>query len=73
MTKQIQDLPVDPSKVDEDAIDFFENGAADIEANAVLVLAQLDPLELVDGQPRWTNEQRDLILNASTLVSDWEN
>lgn len=71
MPLHIDDLPVLDSDAEQDASDFAND--LDIEecVNVMLVLGQLDATEVVNGEPRWTDEQRELIAKASAKVQAW--
>ena len=68
---KIDDLPTGPEDMEQDAENFF----VDVESmtNAILVLGQLDPIEVVENQPRWTPEQQKIIVNAQETLKSWDD
>lgn len=67
----LEDLPVDPEEVCEEAGNFFYNDE-EKSGNAFLILAQLDPMTLgEDGAPLYTAAQQTLIVEASAQVAAW--
>lgn len=66
------DLPIEASDMELSAEDFFE---VDIDTlvQSLVILGQLDPLEIVDGQPRWTEAQIVLIGRAGQRLSEWQD
>lgn len=68
---QIQDLATDPDVVVADTSNFFSESSEETDVNILLILGQLDPTEIVDGQPRWTKEQIEVIGEARGLVANW--
>lgn len=82
---KIEDLPTDESQLETDSEIFFEDAEASI--GAVMVLAQLDPTEVItraknaeDDSPgvvvreaRWTEDQQALILKAQEMFDTWAN
>lgn len=70
---ELSDLPVHEDDALQDTRDFvdalFSSGN---EASIVLILGQLDPLEMKDGQPRWTAEQITAIEEARDQLKSWE-
>lgn len=81
---KLEDLPTDADQLGTDAEIFFESG--DDQVNAIVILAQLDPTEVVtvtkeDGddspglvrrEARWTEDQQKLILTAQEMFGTWE-
>lgn len=65
-------LPTDLKQMEEEAVQLLaEDGT---QVNAVLILAQQDPIALgADGQPKYTEDQRRLIIGAFDTVQDWKS
>lgn len=68
------DLPTDPDQVEASASDFVDNELDYVAAavDAVLILGQLDPLEIRDFLPRWTESQREIIVKANDQLREWQ-
>ena len=66
------DLPIEASDMEQSAEAFFE---VDIDTlvQSLVVLGQLDPLEIVEGQPRWTEPQIVLIGRANQVLGEWQD
>lgn len=72
---QLGDLAASEETIRDSATAWAESvldSADDAAENIVLILAQLDPMEKVDGQPRWSGEQILEIEKARTFLSEWE-
>lgn len=72
---QIIDLAASEDTIRDSATGWFESIADstdDSAENIVLILAQLDPMELVDGQPRWSGAQIMEIEKAKAFLAEWE-
>lgn len=41
-------------------------------ANVALIVGQLDALEVVDGKPRWTEDQRLIIVKTNQALREWK-
>lgn len=65
------DLPTDPTDIEQDGVDFIDGLGVDEAADLIIVLGQLDPVEVANGQPRWTDEQRALIIRAKDKFNSW--
>lgn len=70
MPKSASDMPTSPEDIEQDAQEVFGDVAEMIDA--ILVIGQLNPLEIVNGQPRWNKEQQALIIKCTDQVGDWE-
>lgn len=68
---KIDDFPTDPGQMESDVLATFEDTEPLI--NAAIILGQLDPTEVVDGQARWTSEQQKVIAGCQELIKDWED
>jgi hypothetical protein len=66
------DLPVDEGDLEQDAEDLLCSEAQDF-TNAAVIVGQLDPLEVIDGQSRWTPEQIALISKANGFLRNWQD
>jgi hypothetical protein len=68
------DLTADPADYEQDAETFFAGDIEDL-VDTVLILGQLDPTEidLRTGQPRWTENQRKVIVKAVTKLPEWQD
>lgn len=72
---QVTDLAASEDTISESAVVFVETaleGGDDEAQNIVLILGQLDPMEKVDGQPRWSAQQILLMEKAREHLSEWE-
>lgn len=76
-----EDLPTDQAQLETDVEVFFAD--LDGQIQAVLILGQLDPTEVVvtkvpdsrieRREPRWSAEQQDLIIKAKDQLEDWKS
>jgi hypothetical protein len=70
MAKTAEDMPTALEDIEQDAQEVFADVSEMIDA--VIILGQLDAVEIRNGEPRWTEDQRKLILKATDQVGDWE-
>lgn len=64
------------SDLEQNASDFVDDKISESAASVVdtwLILGQLDPLETVDGKPRWTEAQQKLIIEANDSLEPYIN
>lgn len=79
MKTHINDLiakGAEESDLEQNASEFLDDTLGESSATIVdtwLVLGQLDPLETVDGQPRWTEAQQQLIIKANDSLDPYIN
>lgn len=75
---QIQDLPVDIADAEQDANDQFfgrwsgdDNGENAAYVDIILMLSQLDPNQVEQGEARWSADQMLVIERAKEIVGSW--
>ena len=73
MALHIDDLPTDPTDIESSATDFVNELGVEQAADVIMILGQLDPTEVKDGEPRWTAEQMQLIASAGRRVESWKD
>ncbi len=69
-----EDLPTDIATIEREAVEFVDDLGVLNATDAIMILGQLDATEidLKTGQPRWTDSQRALILEASEKLAGWK-
>lgn len=73
MPLYLDDLPISETDAEQIVVEHFDQVGVEALVNVILTLGQLDPLELVDGQPRWSDEQRIEIIKANEIVTEWRD
>lgn len=58
----------DLDDISEAARDALDTDNDEIMANLLVVVGQLNPIELVDGKPRWTSAQQKLIIDSKDAL-----
>lgn len=66
----INDLDIDVETAEDQAEAALEEIPT---ADIVMVLGQLDPFEMVDGDPRWTADQISAIEKSRDVLKTWED
>lgn len=70
MPKTPEDYPVSIGHMEDDAEGRIDSTEL---VDAVIILGQLDPLEVLDGKPRWSENQQVLIMRCVDQVAEWQD
>lgn len=73
MPLYLDDLPISEADAEQIVVEHFDQVGVEALVNVILTLGQLDPLELVDGMPRWSDDQRVEIIKANEIVTEWRD
>lgn len=60
----------DEGDIENEAEDLV-NDSAQTTVDAFLIIGQLDPLDTFDGKPRWTDGQRQLIMDCNEKLTEY--
>lgn len=66
------DLPTDIDVIADDVVSELDLQDDDTLSNLGVILGQLDPVEVENGAPRWTNSQREIIAKMNGKFSEWK-